>query len=199
MVSLATLMNLRGETTLSKGSVRRAPSLVNSPPSNLIRRQALARLLVDFILQLLKRLLARLHIQSLIFRLAEDFGEIGGNEAAENEVGVGDGGLSSLAIAGGTRVRADRLGADDEKAVAPEQPSAKGRRVSLDCGGGKGSGDSSSSACGNSLNVELRRLHRYACSRRLHHNFVSSVEARNVGRGSSLRNRGGVSALHYQE
>ena len=103
---------------------------------DLVDGHAAARLAVDLVGQLLQHAAAGVDVEGLVLALAKDLGEEVGQQAAEEQVGVGHGGRAALAVAGRARVGAGRLGADGEQAVAEEEAraAAGGDRVDVELG-----------------------------------------------------------------
>mmetsp|Transcript_2355 Transcript_2355/g.8378 ORF Transcript_2355/g.8378 Transcript_2355/m.8378 type:complete len:515 (+) Transcript_2355:1483-3027(+) len=97
---------------------------------------------VDFGSECVKRLRGGLGVEGLVLAGPEDVGEVLGQNAAEEEVGVRHGQPpAALAVAHGARLRPDRLGADLEHARLERQHRA--------------------AACRDGLDVQLRCLHRH--------------------------------------
>lgn len=109
----------------------------------LVYTQVLASLLVDLVRQLLEHRPACFRIQALVFILAKYLGEELGQQTAEVEISVRDGGGAAFAVAGGARVCSGGLGADDEEAVAEEEPGAATGRNSVDIELGRLNSDTS--------------------------------------------------------
>lgn len=163
------------------------------PVYNLVEAQLLVVRRVDLLREFLELLLRCLRIQGLVRILSEYFREVLRHQTAEDQVGVCNSKRASFAVESVSNILNRTNGAN----VPVARRARLCTRTLWTCAEQAIlEGQARSSSGGDRVDIQLRRLNRHTCRRRLVHDLVPPVEARDIGRRSAdIKANNGVLAL----